>query len=48
MPRAIRKNVGEHFRLTRSNTAVELDACMATVLGIYLATVTDESGVQVF
>lgn len=48
IPRAVRKNVGEQHRLTRTNVAVELDACMATVLGIYIAATEPDAPLQVF
>ncbi|MGG7466038.1 terminase large subunit domain-containing protein [Plantibacter sp. YIM 135347] len=48
MPRAVRKNVGEHFRISRSGSSVEIDGVIATSL-VVLATETQrESELQIF
>lgn len=48
MPRTIRKNVGENFRISRKDSSVEIDAVMATVLGIWAAENVKETSLQVF
>lgn len=35
MQRAVRKNVGESWRITRKDSAAEIDAALATVLAIW-------------
>jgi phage terminase large subunit-like protein len=37
MPRTGRKQVGDAFRVSRKDSSVEIDAVMATVLGVYVA-----------
>lgn len=34
-PRTIRKNVGDNFRISRKDSSIEIDAVMATALGIF-------------
>ncbi|MGM7677580.1 hypothetical protein [Microbacterium sp. A94] len=48
MPRAIRKNVGESFRISRADSSTEIDAVCATALGVLVAEMTPDSGIQVF
>ena len=48
MPRTIRKNVGDNFRISRKDSSVEIDAVMATVLGIFAAETRTEIPMQVF
>lgn len=47
-PRTVRKNVGEHFRISRKDSSVEIDAVMSTVLAIYGAETRLEQSLQVF
>lgn len=37
VPRTVRRNVGESFRVSRKDSSVEIDAVMSTVLGVYAA-----------
>lgn len=47
--RAIRKNIGDAFRISRTDSAVEIDAMNALALGVLVAEVTpDTPVVQVF
>lgn len=48
IPRAVRKNVGEAFRISRKESGVEIDAVMATLLGAYVAETIREPSIQVF
>ena len=48
MPRAVRKNVGEDWRISRKDSSVDIDAVMATVIGIYVAEKVKERTVQLF
>lgn len=45
---AIKKNVGDAWRISRAASSVEIDAVMATVLGIHAANTMEEVGMQVF
>lgn len=38
MPRTVRKQVGEGFRISRKDSSIEIDAAIATVIGAYWAT----------
>lgn len=48
MPRAVRKNSGDAWRISRANSSVEIDAVMATVMGIYGAETQRKETVQMF
>lgn len=48
MPRTVRKNVGENFRISRKDSSVEIDAVMATVLGVLAAETQTDTPLQVF
>lgn len=48
IPRAVRKNIGDSWRITRPAGAAEIDALLATALGVYLAEVTPDHGPQLF
>lgn len=48
VPRAIRKNVGEAYKITRPPGGAEIDSLMATVLGIYFAETAPDIGSQLF
>lgn len=37
MPRTVRKNVGEAFRISKKDSSVEIDGVMATALGVFAA-----------
>lgn len=47
MPRAVRKNHGDSWKLSRKDSSIEIDAVMATVMGIYVAEITKEATIQV-
>lgn len=48
MPRAVRKNSGETWRISRADSSVEIDAVMATIMGIYGAETQRKDEVQMF
>lgn len=48
MPRAIRKETGDRWRVVRSSVAVEIDAVMATIGAVYAAEVERTDDVQIF
>lgn len=48
MPRAVRKSKGDVYRIDRASSSVEIDAVMATALGVYLADLQQEIPLQVF
>jgi phage terminase large subunit-like protein len=50
IPRTVRKNVGDNFRISRADSSVEIDAVMATTLAVYAASeLTPKStGIQLF
>lgn len=48
MPRTVKKNIGENFRISRKDSSVEIDAAMATVCGIYVAETRPDTPLQVF
>lgn len=48
MPKARRKNVGEGWRLSASDSAGDIDAVLATVAGIFLADAYRDPGIQLF
>lgn len=48
LPRAARRNVGTGFRISRQDSASDIDAVMATVLGLYVAETLPEVPDQIF
>ena len=46
MPRAVRKNHGESWRISRKDSSVEIDAVMATIFGIYIAETQRQNEIQ--
>lgn len=50
IPRTVRKNVGDNYRVSRVDSSVEIDAVMATVLAVYAASelTPTQSGLQLF
>lgn len=48
IPRTVRKLVGEGFRVSRRDSAVEIDAVMATLLAVFGADTLREQALQVF
>lgn len=48
LPRTARKNVGTGFRVSRADSASQIDAIMATIMGIYVAETTPASDDQLF
>jgi hypothetical protein len=48
MPRAVRKNRGDMYRIDRTSSSVEIDAVIATALGAYVCEQQTEMPVQVF
>lgn len=48
VPMTKRKNVGESFRISRTSSSVEIDAVLATALGIYVADSMPDIPLQVF
>ncbi|MFD1505266.1 hypothetical protein FE374_09345 [Georgenia yuyongxinii] len=48
IPRTVRRNVGEAFRISRKDSSVEIDAVLATALGVWAAEVETDVPVQIF
>ena len=48
LPRTGRKSVGDGFRISRKDSSVEIDAVMATVIGVFGAETKKDIPVQVF
>lgn len=48
MPRTIRKNVGNNFRISRKDSSVEIDAVIATSLAVLVAETKTDTPLQVF
>lgn len=48
MPKTIRKNAGDGFRISRQNSTVEIDAVVSTMLGVYFAEIVRDAGIQLF
>lgn len=48
IPRTVRKNIGDAFRVSRKDSGVEIDAVMTTLLGAYVAETMREPAPQVF
>jgi phage terminase large subunit-like protein len=48
LPRTVRKNIGDAFRISRKDSSVEIDAVMATLLGVFGAEIRKPHPVQVF
>jgi len=48
MPRTIRKNVGNNFRISRKDSSVEIDAVIATSLAVLIAETKTDTPLQVF
>lgn len=48
IPRTVRKNIGEGFRISRKDSSVEVDAVIGHVVGVFLAETTREPVAQLF
>ena len=48
LPRTVRKNVGEQFRISRQDSSVEIDAVIATMLAVWGSETRLETSLQVF
>lgn len=48
IPRAVRKNVDDGFRLSRKDSAIEIDAAIGHVLGTYFAETRTDTPLQMF
>jgi len=48
LPRTIRKNVGDHFRISRQDSSVEIDAVISTMLAVWGSETRLETSLQVF
>jgi phage terminase large subunit-like protein len=48
LPRAVRKNSGEAYRISRADSGVEIDAVISTSLGVYFAENVTEAPLQLF
>jgi phage terminase large subunit-like protein len=48
LPRAARKNIGDAWRISRRDSSVEIDAVLATVIGVFAAEIKKEVPLQVF
>lgn len=48
IPRTVRKNIGEGFRISRKDSSAEVDAVIGHVIGVFLAETTQEAVPQLF
>lgn len=48
IPRTKRKNVGEQFKISRTDSSVEIDAVLSMMLGVYFAETTTDVPMQIF
>jgi len=48
LPRTVRKNVGEQFRISRQDSSVEIDAVISTMLAVWGSETRLETSLQVF
>ena len=48
IPRTVRKAVGENYRISRTNSSIEIDAVMSTCLAVWGADVLRPVELQVF
>lgn len=48
VPRTVRKNVGDGFRISRKDSSIEIDAVMATALGVLAVETRRETPPQIF
>lgn len=48
VPRAVRKNYGDQWRISRQHSSIEIDALMATLFGTFLVDRKKEAGIQLF
>lgn len=48
MPRTVRRNVGEGFRISRKDSSVEIDAVIATALAVHAAEVEQDTPPMIF
>lgn len=48
MPFTVKKNVGDAWRISRQASSVDIDAVMATVVGIYIASIEREPTIDLF
>ncbi|AQX81487.1 hypothetical protein BWO91_17320 [Plantibacter flavus] len=48
IPMTVRKNVNEQFRISRSASSVQIDAVLATALGVLVAETQTEQELQIF
>lgn len=47
MPFAVKKNIGDAWRINRAASSVDIDAVMATVMGIYVASIEQDRGIPI-
>lgn len=48
IPRTVRRNVGEGYRISRQDSSVEIDAVVATALAVYAAEVEQDTPLAVY
>jgi phage terminase large subunit-like protein len=48
MPFTVKKNVGDAWRISRQASSVDIDAVMATVFGLYVASIEQEATITLF
>ena len=48
VPQTTRKNINDSFRISRADSSVEIDAVLATALGVYVAEAVPDLPLQVF
>lgn len=48
LPRAVRKNIGDAYKIVRGPANAPIDSVLATVLGVYFADITIDDSMQLF
>lgn len=48
IPKTVRKNAGDGFRISRANSTVQIDAVIATMMGVYFAEIERDAVMQLF
>lgn len=48
IPKAVRKDVGDGFRVSRADSVGQIDTVMNHVLGVHLVETQRDTGIQIF
>ncbi|RZU66756.1 phage terminase [Microterricola gilva] len=48
VPRTVRKNIGEQFRISRGDSSIEIDGVLSTAIGVLAAETRSDDTLQVF